>query len=226
MGLNQGTRTNRIYLNIIQGNICRRVDADTPEAEKRYSEKLQKDVYELVYPSLTGFIRNMKIASTEFGDVLEIEVQDVDEKFVLNIQCESRYFNSFCNKIKNINFSQELMLAPYDFESKNEVGKNNKPKKITGINIYQPAKIGTQNKVQNYFGKDSKDEGQPRLKENYTEAQLKIFFVEQQEFYKNLVNEYAGRLVSEQDVKDEFSAVARDYVGEQETIANDSDLPF
>lgn len=206
MGLNEGSRTNRTFLNIIQGTIRKKADVDTPMAEKRYSEKKGQDVYELVYPSLTGYITGLKIAGTEFGDVLEIGVQDVDEKFMLNIPVESRYFSSFANKIKNIRFGNPLTISPYDFDDKTEINKKTgKPKKVTGINIYQKGSGWEKDKVPNYYTKATKDEGQPTLKENYSEKELKIFFLDQDEFYRNIVNEYSNKIVTPNDVTQEFA---------------------
>lgn len=172
--------SNKIYLSIVQGTITQKVTEDTPNAKKRAYEKANGEMsekWELQFKNVSGKITNLQFKESPFGEQFVIQLQDVDEVYVLQFPVDSKYFTDFGKKISNIDLSGEVVLSPFDFE----VEGNRK----TGITIYQE---GT--KIDNYFWNAETREslyGFPQPKENgkgYDSDDWKMYFIEVKKFLK------------------------------------------
>lgn len=177
------TLTHKTFVSIINGKFAIKATENTPNAVKRYSEKKQHDVWEVVHASFEGMIKSLEIKDTSFGTQLSILMEDVGDLYEFQIPTESRYFGSICDKIENVNLKELVKLVPYNFESKDEKNSKGEPKKITGMNIFQG-----KNKVANYYSKDFQG-NKPKYPTNITESNKKIFYIQQEEFFKELISE-------------------------------------
>ena len=176
MGRTDNDSTKKIYLNIVSGKIAERVTAETPNAIKRYSEKKQADVYEILNDNLTGTIAEMKIDSGDYGKQLLITIKDMGEKYILTLPVESKFFDSFCSKIMGVDLSKEIKITPYSFMPKDS------DKKKTGINIYQ-----NDEKLPYHFTKEN-PQGKPFPEaENLGEDDWKIFKIKERKFFCEMI---------------------------------------
>lgn len=217
MGFETTDKTRRTFVSIIGGKFAIRADENTPNARKRHSEKLGKDVWEVVHETFTGRIKSLEIRSSEFGDQLSILMDDVGDLYEFQIPTESRYFTSFCDRIENVNINDDVKLAPYSFDDKEKKNSHGNPKKVTGINIFQNGK-----KIEKFYSKDNNG-NKPTLKEGYKDADLKIFFIQQQEFFKELIPTINANLPDSNLVRSEMGDQSRNEPIENEA---DDDLPF
>lgn len=218
-----GTEDNqrKTFVSIIGGRFAVRAEEMTKGSVKRFSEKLQKDLWEILYPDFTGRIIDLRIDNSQFGEQLTIVMDDVGDKYHFQIPVESRYFTSFCNKIENVDLSKEVKMQPYDFESKTEINKKTgNAKKIVGLNLYQHG-----DKIPNYYSKENQRD-KPQLAEKYTDAQLKIFFIEQTEFFKEMIGKLRNKTLTEDEVKNDMEEVPAVDNDAPATETFDSDLPF
>lgn len=130
--------SNRVYLGIIQGRIRQTVDEHTDGATRRDYELpsgVKGTKYEIVYFSWSGVIKSLEFKEWEKGENLNIEFEDA----ILSIDTNSKYFSSFVQKLKSIDISREIEIAPYDYEPE-------KGKRQIGVNIIQDGR-----KAQNYY---------------------------------------------------------------------------
>lgn len=139
MGLER-TTTGKTFVTIIgeQPQLRVATNAENPAAIKREYENprtKEKGVkYELGYDRLSGHINDISIQKTNFGKQLHITLGDV----VLSLSLEFSYAISLLKRLPNINFSKEITLVPYNFESD---GKSRR-----GITVYQ-----NDEKIPDYF---------------------------------------------------------------------------
>jgi hypothetical protein len=129
------------YLKITDGKIRQRTTQDDPQAEERHDDINNKFLYERVYSSCTGYIKRISVQTHEdFGEqfILSLYDPDTEETFALSMGGGSRYFQSLCMHLPNIDFAKPVTVKPYSFKS----DKSNN----TGITFYQGGV-----KVQNYY---------------------------------------------------------------------------
>lgn len=178
MGLSNSNSDRKTFVNIINGKLTVKTDKENPLAVARKNKK-DETVYEIHHDKLTGVIVSMNITKNDFGKQLEVELDDVGERFLVTIPVESKYFDSFAAKIGNAKHGEEITIAPYSFQPKDSETKR------TGINLYQG---GT--KLEYYFS-----EANPRGKPFPASAKLdeddwKMFKLQERKFYC----EYIGTL--------------------------------
>jgi len=163
MGLNQNAeRGTRTFVNIVQGNFAKRVEESTHGAKKRIIKDketgAEKVVWELIYQDIDGMIEGVEIKDGgKFGDQLNINMSDVDEKFTVTLPVNSREAKSFMTCLANIDLQAMVTLAPYNFEAKDD------GKKKIGMNIYQGGKT-KEDKVPRFFSKEEPN-GLPQVEE-------------------------------------------------------------
>lgn len=187
MGLNQVNRESKTYIGIIGGKFATKANSDTPNAVKRFSEKKNQDVWELVYDNVTGRITDIRIEESPYGKQLIVAVNDVGDYLQLQIPVESKYFWHFAMKINYVDFNSEMMIAPYSFEDKTKKDSKGNPQKITGLNIYQPAIANANNKVQYYYT-DAEPKGKPMPEKDMDETDYKVFRLKEQKFLLEAVS--------------------------------------
>ena len=169
MGLETSTQSNKIFATVISdGSIRVKVDENTPGAVKREYEdrdKIKHEKWEKVYQSLTGIITSIKFKDSDFGQFLDIEINDI----ILSLNTDGGFAQDLMKKLPKVDLSGDVKLAPYAFTT--ESGKN-----LKGITVYQ-----NNEKLTSFFwdGENSinglpvvtKEEGAKYKKDNW-----KIFF--------------------------------------------------
>lgn len=174
MGLTNRNENRKTYLNIVGGKIARRVKEGDEGAVKRYSEKKQEDLYERYYDELSGIIRRLEIEESDYGKNLKVTISDIGEDYVLNIPVESKFFDSFCAKIKSANLNASLTLIPYSFTDK-------EGKKLSGMNIYQDGE-----KLPYFYSKED-PKGKPMPEGELDDDEWKIFKIKERKFYTAMI---------------------------------------
>ena len=170
MAATQSTTRTKRYFSIVGGKFAEKATAETPNAVKRTNKK-GAEVYELMYDKINGWIEDIQIRNSDFGEQLEFGLNDGNETCMVSIPVESKFFRHFAKKIDNVDLKQEAVLAPYSF-----IGKEGK--KAIGLNIYQGG-----NKVAWI-----ELPGAPKpISENLPEDEYKIFSLQETIFLKKYI---------------------------------------
>jgi len=162
MGLNnRGTSSNKTFMSVYQGNIVleyseqdnlenklRKLGLPFEEGEVSKSPKLDtvcvrqrvkgknegKDVYYYIVRDIGGYLTDVTINETDFGDFLELEFTDLDEKFSISLgDVYSRMSKDFIRRLGNINLENELVFGVWNITA--EQADNGKAK--SGVRMYQ-----------------------------------------------------------------------------------------
>jgi hypothetical protein len=114
MGLSNEGAKGKVFVSIVHGKFCVRVNADTEGAVSREITKGDKagtTIYELQYSKLSGMIKSIEFKNKQFGDFVEIAVHDSDD-FVLQLPWGQGAANAFVKMLPNIDKS-----LPLDFHT-------------------------------------------------------------------------------------------------------------
>ena len=226
---NQSEGGNARYANIISGKFAEKVDEDTPGAKSRLN-KNNETVWELNHPSVEGRIKKAFIHESDYGKTLRVTLDCDDEGIiVVNIPVESRYFDSFMNRLPNIAkaMDQVVVIKPYSFTDKETQGKRQGlTVEIGGVKI-EPF-YTKENTGQKPTDKAYKKLPDGRLKE----ADFKHFKATEREWFCELVktvfpegdNPKYG--ASENPVKAADKPVSKKPVASAKPEENLEDLPF
>lgn len=172
MPLNKKAESLKTFATVISdGSIRVRVNETTPEAVKREYEtpKGEKgEKWELVYQSLSGLINSLEIKDTEYGQMINLEVDGI----VLSLNTESSYAQDLMKKLPNVEMEYPVELTPYSFTGDN--GRN-----MRGITVMQNGL-----KIMTYFWDSEKNQpinGLPTVSKDeskgYTKDDWKVFFI-------------------------------------------------
>jgi hypothetical protein len=117
MGLQTSDTTRKTFLNIINGQFAVKVTKETEGAVARTNKK-GETVYEMLYQKLFEvMITEMKIEKNDFGKQLAVTLQDGADNFTLNVPVDSKYFDSWCAKIGNVDLMQTRFISPGSYSS-------------------------------------------------------------------------------------------------------------
>src|SRR5574343_211324 len=119
------------YWSIHNGQLARKVDETTPNAVSR---KNKKDVlvYEVFERGLVGKLRDVVIHDGDYGEQLVVKLNSNGTYHAINIPKESKYYNSFMERLIGIDVSQDVTISPYNFADEKDPDK-----KIVGISVKQ-----------------------------------------------------------------------------------------
>lgn len=214
MGL-ETRESGAIYLGIAKGNITakgKKGDEGVQTREYKDDDGNVQTIYEYQYSKLNGIITKIVFRDGKFGEECRIHVTDVGEDYILTIKTDDRYFQDFAKKIPNVDLSQEVSLAPFDFE-----GDNGKP--VRGMTIEQ----GGEKVLSYYYDADKKKDinGFPTVtkadRKEYDSDDWKMYFIKVKKFLKKQVQGLDfSTTVSKPTSKSEAPVVEDD----------DQDLPF
>ena len=180
------------YFNVTFGKVVQSVSKETPNAVFRVNGN-GKDVYELIYSSLSGRILDITIfEDKEYGDKCRITLDDVGERMVLQFPVESRYFNSLACKIRNIPTNTHVTIKPYDFKAEDD-------KRVIGLNILEGDEKGI--KVLPFITKENPC-GIPAYPENPTKNAVKKWSADREEFLIAEVNAHREKFHTGAPVQD------------------------
>lgn len=97
------------------------MDKNNPEAVERKILDDQGNVktvkYEIVDDFVRGRIRDIQFRDSEFGEDLELYMEDGPDVYVLQTKTEGPYGIKLMNKLFNVDFSQDVTILPYYFEN-------------------------------------------------------------------------------------------------------------
>lgn len=139
MGLNKNERIS--FLKISDGKVRMKTTQDDPQAEERFDSINNKYMYERVYSSCEGYLRDIKVQThDEYGTMYNLIMFDPQDgaKYSLSVSEDSRYFQSLCMLLPNVDFAKSLTVKPFSF-------KNDKSQNI-GLSFEQDGE-----KVANYY---------------------------------------------------------------------------
>jgi len=167
---------NTVYLYIINGKLTQKVTEGADGAVQRTNKK-GTVVYEKHFSSVAGYIKDLKIEGSDFGDNLIVHMIDGGENCQIQISVESRYFTSFVAKIGNVDTSQGVEIKTFSFQPED--------KKVSGVNFYQSG-----GKVDYFINKDNQPEGYPPFPEDWqslADAKKKVYWIEKTEWEKEYI---------------------------------------
>lgn len=163
MGLNtRGSGgSNKTFINVFQGNLVLEYDNqgtlekkldflglpyDTDEVndgnrmdsicvrQKTKGKNEGKDVFYYILRDVSGNITEVTLTENDWGEFLQIELTDVDEKFSISLgDVSSRMAKDFVRRMGNIDLSKELVFGVWSISA--EDADNGKPK--SGVRMYQ-----------------------------------------------------------------------------------------
>ena len=129
MGLETRTNGTKTFLSVGYGTIRQKqvngqpVDANTPNAVKRVSEKGEES-WSIEHRSVTGYIEKIFLKENkgkdgkDFGDSFEVVISDALDTYQISFKEDSRFWTDLMKKLPNIDLSKEVKIAPYDFNTK------------------------------------------------------------------------------------------------------------
>lgn len=158
MALENTKQSNMTYVNVLSdGSMRVKVEETTPGAVKRDYETSDGKTgtkYELVYTQLSGLIKGIQFYEGDFGNMLQITIEDGDETFMLSLNTASPFGEDMMKKIPNIDMSKPVKLTPFSFD-------DDSGKKRRGLTVTQEGV-----KVSNFFFDPTK-EGDERIVNGY-----------------------------------------------------------
>jgi len=205
MGLLQKEDKGRLLYMLSDGLLREQVDETTEGAKLRVVKddagNVKAEKWELTYPGITGFITGITQFDGDYGTNLLVGMKDEnDEEFTISLKASSMYGEDFMHKLPNVDFTKEITLKGYNFES--DGGR-----KMTGITMTQDGE-----KLRNAFNYKEDDkwvtpiEGYPTPDEKKppknSEA-WKIFFATRREWVLEYLTEQG--LINVADVKEDES---------------------
>ena len=109
------------------------LDPDLIKVRQRTKGKNEgKDVFYYNLHDVSGMMTNVSLRDTDWGEVLEIEITDVDEKYLLQLgEVFGRIPKDFIRRLGGIDIEKEMAFGTWGMVSKD----NGKP--YSGVTIYQ-----------------------------------------------------------------------------------------
>ena len=184
--LGNSNRTNKTYLSIVNGKIAQRVKPETPNAVKRFSEKAQKEFHELLYDYITGKIVAMELSLSDYGEELKIDIEN-NGLYQLQIPVDSRFFETFANRLSKADLNKEIRTIPYSF-------KDEKDKTRSGVNLFHKNDAGVFNvKIEPLYTKDNQGNIPPFPNNPVPSEQkedIKVWRIQVLRIYKKIINQH------------------------------------
>jgi hypothetical protein len=110
MGL--GNNAPKTYLNILEGKFVCKAAEDTKGATKRTNAE-GRDVWELRYDNLSGYVSGLFTREGKFGKELVLVVQDGRDEYQIGMILSSGYAKGFLYTVPNVDFSKEVVFKPW-----------------------------------------------------------------------------------------------------------------
>ena len=94
-------------------------------------KKEGQDVYYYVFNDVGGFLTNLTLRETDFGEFLGVELTDGDEVFIISLgDVFGRFAKDFIRRIEGLDLSMPVTFGTWSMESDN--GKT-----YSGVKMYQ-----------------------------------------------------------------------------------------
>jgi len=98
---------------------------------KRNGEVIKGSKWVKPYNKISGFITDIKFFEGKFGEQVNITIKDREGEIILTLSKESKFLKDILKKLPNVDFSKEVIFAPFSFQAK---GSNYMTK---GVTLYQ-----------------------------------------------------------------------------------------
>lgn len=195
-------KQNKTFLSInANGKIAQSVSAGTAGAVSRTLDN-GKTIYQVESDGIEGSITGMFFKEhQEYGKSLNVVI---DDEFILQLKCGSRYYYSFVKALPNVDFSRSMKLNPWRKEVDGKVK--------AALYINQ----GGEKSVQWYFTQED-PKGMPEMKKVKVKGKETWDDTDMQEFFEKYLQE---------NIFPKLIAVPSEEVGEVDAEGTDDDLPF
>lgn len=242
MGLNtrRGASSNKTYLNVYQGNLVLEyskeadlekkveslgLDPDKIQVRQRTKGKNEgKDVFYYVLYDVSGYLTSITLNENSFGEFLELEFTDVDEKFSVSLgDVYSRMAKDFIRRVGGLDLNEEIVFSVWNITA--EEADNGKSK--SGVLMYQ-----NDEKVEYFVEFEDLPEPEQKKKGRKTIWD----FTEQENYLYDILTTYVDENFNDTDVKESLPEKkekdeAPSRRGRQTRAANtskqdDDDMPF
>lgn len=192
------------------------------ERQKTKGKNEGQTVYYYVVYDVEGLLTNMSIDETDWGDMVQLEFTDVDEKFVISLgDSFGRISKDFIRRVGNLDLSKEINFGIWELET--EDGK-----KRSGVKMYQDDE-----KIEYFLTYDDMPEPVQKkrgrkVEWDYSEQESFLFeelvkFVD--ENFKSSVDEKPKKKV-EKEEEPKKSRKPRKPATKKQIEEEDDDLPF
>ena len=198
------------FLQVLYGNIVRKVPAGTEGAEQR-TNKNGKVVHELKYNALEGVLKKIWVyESTDYQDSWVFVLDDGKQEYNLTVPYSSSYANGILGRLPNVNFERPIKVKSYYIE-----GEDGKQRGY--LTIHQDGE-----KVQPYFTKEE-PHGLPPMEEVIISGKKRWDDTARLEFLRKMVDEKVNPKLAELYPVDNVEEEVLIEDKEEEGV---DDLPF
>lgn len=231
MGINSrgiGGGSNITFLNVFQGNLVIEYDdreklenkldslgLDTEGVKVRQRVKGKnegKDVFYFVLFDISGMLTGVTIKELPFGEFVELELTDVDEKFVVSLgDVTGRIAKDFARKCGNIDLGSELVFGVWNLTA--EQADNGKAK--SGVRMYQDGE-----KIDFFISY----EDLPAPEQKKRGRKVTWDYTEQEDFLYQAIEGFSAS--NFKDTTPVSATTAQPKVEVASTTVEDDDLPF
>lgn len=111
MGLQNSQSDSVIFLQIANGKIVRQVKSPVEGSVQRIN-KLGREVHELFYDSLTGYIKNVTTRESDYGKSWVVKLQSDGKYYQLEFNYSGGYATTFLKALPNVQFGDVVTLSP------------------------------------------------------------------------------------------------------------------
>jgi hypothetical protein len=224
MGLTtQAEASNVLYLSIAGGNMVQRSTEDNPKAVPRdYEDKdgNKKRKFEIQHRNLTGLITSIDFEKSDFGENCVVTVMNDGEIAKLTFSLDSDYFTDFAKRIQNLEFSNEVIIRPYEMDKEGSKRKNR------GVSMQQGSE-----KLGNFYWDGKKVlNGMPDVakedRKDYDTDDWKMHFLMIKKFLKKQVQSLSIGEIEVNDSEQIVPKVKKTSPASKQEVPEPDDLPF
>ena len=144
-------------LNVVRGKFALRVEEGAEGAEPRNltrGDNEGKEVWELLYPSLTGTITSGQVKDLKYGPAPEIDIDCGGESYTVQFGWDDKMFSALVTRLPNIDRGIPVSLSLVPHKTK----KTSKGNPVVNLFVTQNGK-----RVDDYYVKWSKDENKKNI---------------------------------------------------------------
>lgn len=227
-GLNNNGQSNenKVFINIVAGKFAKKVTDAHPNAVSRVNKK-GETVYEEMYETLSGEIKDFSVEDIELGGnkkirIFVIQIRVGGTTYVVNLPWDSRITERIVWLLPMFYDKGKIMMKPFDFND-NATGKRR-----VGCSIYLQDDTGLYN-VKLVTDKGWSPKGWPKFPDDWTDQDtMKEYQLAKQKCMKAMVKEYSDlrmRSFVQEDNKSPIEKLAKNRLEASDNTDID-DLPF
>ena len=218
-------------INIVDGTFRLRIDENHPQISEAITRNLTKginagrEVKELAYHSLTGYIKDIKIRKTpKMGTRMQLFISDTRDMYVIDTGYASGEATAIYKMLPNID-----PVNPVEISISRK--KNDQGREVTSVFMREYDENDDGQIVKHAYTKDNPN-GIPNWEQKQIQGEMKWDNTSQIEFLiENALNPFLEKLgkmpIQDQNSDDEFDTVDESNEADEEVqIQNPDDVPF